>query len=804
MVTHAKRPDGVVKHIVDQLRRDFRSPEDVLADLPRFAEWDHESLSWLNGQLRQAHREGLLTGYELGRLSLGIERWRLHANSEDEPTEILDERTADAAALYAASRAKLDPAPRELSEGIVLRDRYVLGEAIARGGQSTIFRAHDLRRDAPGSDAARVAIKVLRDEYSHDAAIARLRREFRQSVAVQHPGVVRMYDLDRDGGSWFIVMELLEGMSLRARMNRTASHPIELSEAVRIAGGCAAVLATAHARGIPHGDIKPSNLFLQDNGGIKVLDFGAAGELRPRAAGSPGDAEVIPAAATRVYASAEVLEGEPAEPRDDVFSLACVVYEMLAGRHPFDRVPANEARPRALEAAPLPALSAAGNAALARGLAWSREDRPADVEAWVRSLAEFEASDETAILDMRSSYVADGGEAAEAAAIAASTRADDAAPALAPAAAPPLPEPPAADAPGMEESGTSIPAAATFATAAAAAAATADPATPPPAQPSTTAESGLEPERPPTATATTTPATAPIEPVGHPSTSTSRSSHGSARRPRSGAWAAVAALLLLVLGGWYLSTRDGDRPSERARDAGATPAVADGTLASTPGPVPGLVPDPGTDPGRQASAEPLPTSPPSGAPRATTAGAAVARASDPNSVPPTAPATAATARDLRTEPPESAAPSVEGAGPEPAHADTARATPPPSPPPAVVPAPGPPLGRPQVAATSGSIRVVEGAPAAAVVLRRVGGGSQAATIAWQAIDGSAHAGADFTAASGTAHFLAGQTTRAIYVPLVNDVEVEPDEYFTLLLMPSNIADIDGQGRVMVTVLDNDD
>ena len=187
MVTHAKRPDGVVKHIVDQLRRDFRSPEDVLADLPRFAEWDHESLSWLNGQLRQAHREGLLTGYELGRLSLGIERWRLHANSEDEPTEILDERTADAAALYAASRAKLDPAPRELSEGIVLRDRYVLGEAIARGGQSTIFRAHDLRRDAPGSDAARVAIKVLRDEYSHDAAIARLRREFRQSVAVQHP-----------------------------------------------------------------------------------------------------------------------------------------------------------------------------------------------------------------------------------------------------------------------------------------------------------------------------------------------------------------------------------------------------------------------------------------------------------------------------------------------------------------------------------------------------------------------------------------------------------------------------------------
>lgn len=309
-------------------------------------------------------------------------------STEDEPTEILDEHTAEAAATYAASRLSVLPPPRELRPGVILRDRYALGDAIARGGQSTIFRAQDLRRDEAAGDASWIAVKVLRDEYAHEANIARLRREFRQSQAVQHPQVVRMYDLDCDLGTWFITMELLEGMSLRARINRAATAPIHVAEAVSIAGGCAAVLGCAHRKGIPHGDIKPSNVFLPQDGGIKVLDFGAAREIHPASTDGELDAEVVPAAATRVYASPEVLEGLPAEPRDDVFSLACVVYEMLTRRHPFDRIPASEAREQRLEANPLPGLSPAQNAVLARGLAWSRAERPADIEEWVRSLAQ--------------------------------------------------------------------------------------------------------------------------------------------------------------------------------------------------------------------------------------------------------------------------------------------------------------------------------------------------------------------------------------------------------------------------------
>ena len=313
-------------------------------------------------------------------------------STEDEPTEILDEHTAEAAATYAASRLSVLPPPRELRPGVILRDRYALGDAIARGGQSTIFRAQDLRRDEAAGDASWIAVKVLRDEYAHEANIARLRREFRQSQAVQHPQVVHMYDLDCDLGTWFITMELLDGMSLRARINRAATAPIHFAEAVSIAGGCAAVLGCAHRKGIPHGDIKPSNVFLPQDGGIKVLDFGAAREIHPASTDGELDAEVVPAAATRVYASPEVLEGLPAEPRDDVFSLACVVYEMLTRRHPFDRIPASEAREQRLEANPLPGLSPAQNAVLARGLAWSRAERPTDIEDWVRSLAQAQTA----------------------------------------------------------------------------------------------------------------------------------------------------------------------------------------------------------------------------------------------------------------------------------------------------------------------------------------------------------------------------------------------------------------------------
>jgi hypothetical protein len=305
---------------------------------------------------------------------------------DPDPTVEVDAQTTplfgEPAAVDSASATRV-----ELQRGSILRDRYVLEERLASGGMSVVFRARDLRQAERPRETPAIAIKLLRDDLrSMDSANARLRREFRQTQALQHPGVVRMFDFDCDLGAWFITMELLEGMTLANWIKRATVRPVEPAECIRIATACADVLAWAHAQGTVHADFKPGNVFLLRSGAIKVLDFGAAHETTPDVDAAPGRG-AIPRVATRAYASPEVLDGQAAEPRDDVFSLACVVYEMIAGRHPFGRVPANEARQAAtIFATPLPQLSAAQNAALASGLAWKREQRPPSVQALMQSL----------------------------------------------------------------------------------------------------------------------------------------------------------------------------------------------------------------------------------------------------------------------------------------------------------------------------------------------------------------------------------------------------------------------------------
>jgi serine/threonine protein kinase len=327
-------------------------------------------------------------------LTRGIDAWvRSMDDDEGDSTEELADAGAPlgSATLVAeaARGATIGDGQRalELRPGLILRDRYLLGVAVARGGQSIVFRARDLRRDVTDGDQADVAIKVLRDDRTSPAALARLRREVRQTQALHLPGVVRMFDLDCDRGTWFIVMELLEGVSLRTRLMRGMTQPLLAEESLRIASVCAGVLSHAHGRGIVHGDFKPGNVFLEEPGdGVRVLDFGAAADIHPAPPRGTLDLETVSAATTRTYASPEVLQGLPADPRDDLFSLACVTYEMLAGRHPFGWVPANEARARALEVAPLEGLSPVQNAALARGLAWTRDGRPATVADWLDAL----------------------------------------------------------------------------------------------------------------------------------------------------------------------------------------------------------------------------------------------------------------------------------------------------------------------------------------------------------------------------------------------------------------------------------
>jgi len=301
-------------------------------------------------------------------------------------TEELDEFHPAPVRAQSGATAAL-AAVAQVREGAILRDRYALGRPLAESGRSIVFAAQDLRRDAGAGESSDVAIKVLSEEQRPSpAAIARLKREFRQTQALRHPGAVRMYDLDCDRDTWFITMERLEGVSLRSRLEHESGRALNTAEAIRIAFACADVLDHAHRQGTPHGDFKPGNVFLDESGVVKVLDFGAAADISPPSGPADPDAGTIPRSATRSYASPEVLDGLAPEPRDDVFSFACVVYEMLAGRHPFDRVPANDARDAAREAAPLPQLAPAQNAALLKGLAWARAERPDSAQALMQSV----------------------------------------------------------------------------------------------------------------------------------------------------------------------------------------------------------------------------------------------------------------------------------------------------------------------------------------------------------------------------------------------------------------------------------
>jgi hypothetical protein len=174
-----------------------------------------------------------------------------------------------------------------------------------------------------------VAVKLLRPERRGEPrGIARLQREFRQTQSVAHPNVVRFFDLDCDRGSWFIVMELLSGETLAARLRHAAPAGLSVPEALAAAAAVADALAHAHRRDVIHGDVKPGNIFMTDAGEVRLLDFGVA----------PGASDLPePVAGTRAYASPEILGGGPAEAGDDVFSLACIAYEMLTGARLYRR-----------------------------------------------------------------------------------------------------------------------------------------------------------------------------------------------------------------------------------------------------------------------------------------------------------------------------------------------------------------------------------------------------------------------------------------------------------------------------------
>jgi eukaryotic-like serine/threonine-protein kinase len=247
--------------------------------------------------------------------------------------------------------------------------RYEIIAPLGSGGMGEVYRARDERLDR------QVAVKVLPLRFAQDAdRLARFEREAKAVAALSHPNILAIHDYGTEQGICFAVVELLEGETLRQSLARA---PLPWREALAFVAAIADGLAAAHSRGIIHRDLKPTNLFLTADGRVKILDFGLA-RFEPEA---PVGAETISyhsvltdpgtVMGTVGYMPPELIRGLPVDARGDLFSLGCVLYEMVAGRCPFQGNTAAETTAAILRDEP-PALASIGT------------DVPSQVESVIR------------------------------------------------------------------------------------------------------------------------------------------------------------------------------------------------------------------------------------------------------------------------------------------------------------------------------------------------------------------------------------------------------------------------------------
>lgn len=261
--------------------------------------------------------------------------------------------------------------------GSLLKNRFVLDREIGGGAMGRVYAAVDRRRLEAGDGRPYVAIKVLDRQFGRDSrAFRTFEAEARKAQMLAHPNIVQVFDFDRDGADAFIVMELLRGQALDELLLRR-NKALPFAEVRRLMEGAFTGLAFAHARGVLHCDIKPSNIFLTEEGATKLVDFGIA------------SASTLPVfdvdelgSFTGRYAAPEVIDEQRRTPAADVYSLACVVYELLANAAPFGERSSLEAYHHGLKAPRIAGLARQPMRAILDALSFDPDRRIATVEAF--------------------------------------------------------------------------------------------------------------------------------------------------------------------------------------------------------------------------------------------------------------------------------------------------------------------------------------------------------------------------------------------------------------------------------------
>lgn len=313
------------------------------------------------------------------------------AADEDAPTTLSDggsaatEVTDNGTAAGRSGERAANPLAG-IRPGYVLKDRFRLEEKLGSGAMGAVFRAVDQRRVETQHHNPNVAIKLIAGEFSkHAKAFIALQREADKSQTLAHPNVITVYDFDRDGDLFFMTMESLVGDTLDkyiAAGKGTRKQTLGYIE--DIANG----IAYAHRRNIVHSDLKPQNIFITEEGQLKVLDFGIARAVSAMDEDGPANKDPGEVAGlTPTYASCEMLEGADPQPSDDVYAIGLIAYEMLTGDHPFARKKATEARDEGLKPRRIKGLPGYQWQAIAKALAFERGDRWQNAEQFRRKFS---------------------------------------------------------------------------------------------------------------------------------------------------------------------------------------------------------------------------------------------------------------------------------------------------------------------------------------------------------------------------------------------------------------------------------